>query len=225
MSFLALFDYNLYMHLDLKELITAVGYAGLFFIVFAESGLFFGFFLPGDSLLVTSGLLASQGFFRIEYLVVLLSIAAISGDSVGYWFGKKVGPSIFKKEKSLLFDRKHIERAHAFYVSHGGKTIIIARFMPIIRTFAPIVAGVGGMDYGRFLLFNVLGGVFWTTGMLLLGYFLGNFIPEVDRYLLPIIALIILLSILPALIEGYKSHKGKIFAKFMDIVSKSRFKF
>ncbi|MEK7188600.1 MAG: DedA family protein, partial [Patescibacteria group bacterium] len=156
------------MHIDLKEIITAIGYLGLFLIVFAESGLFFGFFLPGDSLIVTAGLLASQGFFNIYYLLIILPIAAVSGDSIGYWFGKKVGPAIFNKEKSFFFDKNHIERANNFYKKHGGKTIIIARFIPIIRTFAPIVAGVAEMDYTKFLKFNIFGGLFWTVGMLVI---------------------------------------------------------
>lgn len=208
------------MNFELNEFIITAGYVGLFAIVFAESGLFFGFFLPGDSLLVTAGLLATQGFFRIEFLLPLLIIAAIGGDSVGYWFGNKVGPTIFKKEKSLFFDKRHIQRAHAFYEKHGGKTIILARFMPIIRTFAPIVAGVAKMNYKSFLFFNVLGGILWTTSMLFLGFFLGRVIPNVDKYLLPIIGIVIFLSILPGIFEGYRSYKGRIFAKFMDIVSK-----
>lgn len=208
------------MNFELNEFIITAGYVGLFAIIFAESGLFFGFFLPGDSLLVTAGLLATQGFFRIEFLLPLLIIAAIGGDSVGYWFGNKVGPALFKKEKSLFFDKNHIQRAHAFYEKHGGKTIILARFMPIIRTFAPIVAGVAKMHYKSFLLFNVIGGTFWTASMLFLGFFLGRVIPNVDKYLLPIIGVVIFVSILPGIFEGYRSYKGRIFAKFMDIVSK-----
>lgn len=207
------------MYVDLKELVTTVGYVGLFAIVFAESGLFFGFFLPGDSLLVTAGLLASQGFFKIEYLVPMLAFAAVGGDSVGYWFGNKAGPAIFKKEKSLLFDKRHLEKAHAFYEKHGGKTIILARFIPIIRTFAPIVAGAAKMEYPRFLFFNIFGGAFWTATMLLSGYFLGNLIPDVDKYLLPLIAFVIFLSLLPAIFESYKHYKGKIFAKFVDTLN------
>src|SRR3990167_9315895 len=126
---------------DLTTLVKTIGYVGLFAIVFAESGLFFGFFLPGDSLIVTAGLLASQGFFRIEVLILLLIIGAVGGDSVGYWFGRKVGPRLFKKEKSLLFNKKHLLEAQHFYEKNGGKTIFLARFMPFIRTFAPIVAG------------------------------------------------------------------------------------
>ena len=209
------------MRIDLTELIATAGYLGLFAIVFAESGLFFGFFLPGDSLLVTVGLLSSRGFLKIEYLIPLLATGAILGDSVGYWFGRKVGPSIFRRENSLIFNKNHIKRAHDFYKKHGGKTIILARFMPIIRTFAPIVAGVGKMDYQKFLSFNIFGGVFWTAGMLLLGYFLGNVIPNIDKYLLPIIFLIVFISVLPGLIEGYKYNKGKIFSKLGKLVNKT----
>lgn len=208
------------MHFDLKELITTVGYVGLFSIVFAESGLFFGFFLPGDSLLVTAGLLATQGYFKIEYLLPLLAFAAISGDQVGYWFGKRFGRRFFNKEKSLLFDKKHLDKAHAFYEKHGGKTIILARFIPIIRTFAPIVAGIAEMDYKKFISFNFVGGLAWACGMLLIGYFLGHTIPDVDKYMIPIIGGIIFLSLLPPMIEGYKHNRGKLFAKFMDLISK-----
>jgi len=193
-------------HFGLKNLIAIVGYPGIIAIVFAESGLFFGFFLPGDSLLVTTGLLASQGYFDILFLLIFLPLAAIAGDSVGYWFGKKVGPKIFTEKDSLFLNTSHLNKAHAFYEKHGGKTIIIARFIPIIRTFAPIVAGVAKMEYAKFLSFNVFGGIFWTVGMLLFGYFLGNVVPNVDKYLIPIIALIIFLSILPPIIE-YLKHR------------------
>jgi membrane-associated protein len=207
-------------HYGLKDLIALVGYPGLFSIVFAESGLFFGFFLPGDSLLVTAGLLASQDYFNLWYLLIMLPIAAVGGDSVGYWFGKKVGPKIFTEEGTFLLDRKHLAEAHKFYDKHGGKTIIIARFIPIIRTFAPIVAGVAQMDYSKFISYNVVGGVSWTVGMLLLGYFLGNVIPNVDKYLLPIIGIIVFLSLLPPMWEYYQHNKGKIFSRFMDKVTK-----
>jgi membrane-associated protein len=209
----------------LKELIAIVGYPGLFAIIFAESGLFFGFFLPGDSLLVTAGLLASQDYFKITFLLFLLPFAAVAGDSVGFWFGRKVGSKIFNQEKSLLFDKKHLDRAHEFYKKHGGKTIIIARFVPIVRTFAPIVAGAADMDYRKFISFNIFGGLFWTLGMLLLGYFLGNVIPNVDKYLLPLIFLIVFLSILPGIVETFKHNRQKIFSLFMERVKKLPFKF
>jgi membrane-associated protein len=205
------------MHFDLKELINAVGLLGLFGIVFAESGLFFGFFFPGDSLLVTAGLLATQGYFKIETLILTLIPAAIAGDSVGYWFGKKIGPSIFKKEDTFLFKKSHLQKAHTFYEKHGGKTIVLARFIPIIRTFAPIVAGAADMTYKKFISYNIFGGIFWVSLMLLIGYFLGNIIPDVDRYLLPIIFIIIFLSILPGIIEAYKHNRKNILGRLRKL--------
>lgn len=168
-------------------------------IVFAESGLLFGFFLPGDSLLVTAGLLATQGYLNIWELFFLLIVMAITGDAVGYHFGKYMGPKIFKKEKSIIFAKDHLLKAKAFYDKHGGKTIIIARFMPIVRTFAPIVAGAGNMPYKKFFAFNVFGGIFWVGSMLGLGYFLGKVIPNVSDYLHIVIAIVVLLSISPGI--------------------------
>lgn len=210
----------------IKHLIGIVGYPGLFAIIFAESGLFFGFFLPGDSLLVTAGLLATQEGFGLHILglLPLLAFAAVLGDSVGYWSGRKFGKTIFKQEKSLLFDKKHLDKAHAFYEKHGGKTIILARFVPIIRTFAPIVAGMADMHYDTFLKYNLVGGIGWSAGMLLIGYFLGQVIPDVDHYLLPIIAIIVFISFIPPMYETYKHNKAKIFGRFMDLVAKLPFK-
>ncbi|OGM19827.1 hypothetical protein A2686_04940 [Candidatus Woesebacteria bacterium RIFCSPHIGHO2_01_FULL_38_10] len=184
---------------DLAELIKTIGYIGIFFMVFAESGLFFGFFFPGDSLLFTAGFLASQNLLDIKILVPLLIIGAIGGDSAGYWLGGHLGRWLMQKKESFFFKKKYIERAHNFYTKHGGKALIFARFVPAVRTFVPIVAGMAEMEYKKFISFNVIGGVFWATGMSLAGYFLGNIIPEVDKYLLPIIALIILLSVLPGI--------------------------
>ncbi len=198
------------VHFDLKQIIETIGYAGLFAIVFAESGLFFGFVLPGDSLLVTAGLLATQGYFNIAILIASLAFAAIAGDSVGYWTGKKFGPRIFNKENSLFFDRKHIETASDFYKTHGKKTLILARFLPYVRTFAPIVAGIAKMDYREFLTFNVIGGFFWSTLMLLIGYFLGKTIPNIDRYLIPMIVVIIILSFLPTAYEHRRQIKRQL---------------
>jgi membrane-associated protein len=189
---------------ELEGLIKAVGYLGLFGIVFAESGLFVGFFLPGDSLLFTAGFLASQGWFNIWVLAPLLFFAAVVGDNVGYGFGRRVGPRIFKRQDSLLFHRSHLARAENFFKAHGGKTIILARFVPVVRTFAPIVAGAGKMNYRVFVLYNIAGGALWALGLTLMGYYLGNAIPNVDRYLLPIIAIIILASILPPAIHLLK---------------------
>lgn len=209
---------------DLITIIQTVGYLGVFAIVFAESGLFFGFFLPGDSLLFTSGFLASQGFFNIAILATGCFIAAVIGDSVGYWMGKKYGKRLFHKEDSLFFHKGHLVRANTFYKKHGGKTIIIARFMPFIRTFAPIVAGIGDMTYSSFLFFNVIGGFFWAVGLTTIGYFLGNAIPNVDKYLLPIIGLIVFVSISPGLYHALinKETRGKIIAEIQKLIARKK---
>jgi len=185
------------LHFDLEEFIRTVGYIGVFAIIFAESGLLIGFFLPGDSLLFTAGFLASQDFFNFPLLAIGCFIAAVAGDSVGYWFGHRVGRPLFERKDSFLFKKKHLYRAQALYERHGGKIIVIARFMPIVRTFAPIVAGVGTMNYRRFISYNVIGGFLWAVGVSSAGYFLGNTIPNVDRYLLPIVFVIIVISALP----------------------------
>ncbi|HAV15151.1 MAG TPA: hypothetical protein DCX25_02385 [Candidatus Pacebacteria bacterium] len=188
-------------HFDLVELIKTLGYLGMFTIVFAESGLFFGFFLPGDSLLFTAGFLASQGFLNIWVLVPILVIGAILGDSTGYWMGRKFGNWLMKQKDSFFFQKHHLLRAQKFYEKHGGKTLILARFMPAVRTFAPIVAGMANMHYNTFLSFNVIGGFGWAMGMTLLGYFLGSAIPDVDKYLLPIVGAIVVISVVPALLH------------------------
>ena len=194
------------MHFDLAQIIQTVGYIGLFAIVFAESGLFFGFFLPGDSLLLTAGLLASQGKLEIAALLIILPVAAILGDNVGYWFGKKTGSHIFNRDESLLFRRKNLLAARAFYDKHGGKTIIVARFMPFIRTFAPIVAGAVEMPFRRFLHFQrdrwSPVGCRRDPG----GYYLGQTIPDIDRYFLVIVGAVILVSALPAALHIAKEY-------------------
>ncbi len=197
---------------NLENLILTTGYLGLFFIVFAESGLLFGFFFPGDSLLITAGLLASQGYLEIKLLIFVTILAAILGDTVGYWFGNKTGPRIFKREDSLLFHKKNIIRANEFYKKHGGKTIVIARFLPFIRTFAPIVAGVGEMDYFRFLSFNVFGGIFWVLVTTLAGYFLGSTIPNIEEYFLFIILAVIFVSALPGMIHFWREYRQPVWA-------------
>ncbi len=192
---------------DLPLLIKSVGYVGLAGITFAESGLLIGFFLPGDSLLFTAGFIASQGILDIKILVPLLFVAAVLGDSVGYSFGYRVGPKIFKKTDSLFFDREHIARAETFFEKYGAKTIVIARFLPVVRTFAPIMAGVGRMRYRTFLAYNIFGALLWAVGLLLLGYFLGRVIPDADRYILPIVGLIVLISVLPQTIHFCRDPK------------------
>ncbi|KKS96583.1 MAG: hypothetical protein UV75_C0001G0051 [Candidatus Giovannonibacteria bacterium GW2011_GWA1_43_15] len=192
---------DLLIGFDLVAIIKSVGYIGLFTIIFAESGLFIGFFLPGDSLLFTAGFLASQGFLNIWLLSLLTFFGAILGDNFGYAFGKKVGPAIFKREDSWFFHKDHLERARIFYEKHGAKTLVLARFLPIIRTFAPILAGVGQMHYRTFFFYNVFGGFLWAIGMTWLGYFLGATVPNIDKYLIPIILAIIIVSVLPTLIH------------------------
>lgn len=194
---------------DLVAFVKIVGYAGLFGVVFAESGLLIGFFFPGDSLLFTAGFLASQDYFDIRLLAPLLFVAAVTGDSVGYTFGKRVGPRIFKREDSLIFHRKHLESASHYYEKHGGKTIILARFLPVVRTFAPILAGVGKMRYRTFLVYNVIGGFIWSFGMTLLGYFMGKKIPNADRYIVSIVIVIIILSVLPTIIRLMRDRESR----------------
>lgn len=202
------------MNFDLTELIKTVGLLGVFGIVFAESGLLIGFFLPGDSLLFTAGFLASQGFVNIWFLAIGSFIAAVVGDSVGYMFGHKVGKRLFQREDSLLFHKDNLLKAQEFYKKHGGKTIILARFMPIVRTFAPIVAGMGDMHYHTFIVYNVIGGLLWAVGLSLAGYFLGNLVPDVDKYLLPIVLAIIILSVAPSAYHILKEpkHRNRLLA-------------
>jgi membrane-associated protein len=201
--------------IDLVKLIETIGYAGLFAIVFAESGLFFGFFFPGDSLLLTAGLLASRGMLNIVILLPGLFIAAVAGDQVGYWFGAKTGPMIFNRENSLLFRRKNLLAAKAFYEKHGGKTITLARFIPFIRTFAPIVAGAVNMEYRRFVFFNFMGGAVWAVGMTLLGYLLGRTLGTVegiDKYFTLLVLAFFFIPGLPGLIHLWRDSKDDILA-------------
>ena len=194
---------------DPRALVQAAGYVGLTAIIFTETGLLIGFFLPGDSLLVTAGLLASQPEFGLNVWVmgVILSIAAVAGDTVGYHIGKVSGPRIFSREDSLFFHKKHLIRAQEFYERHGGKTIVLARFMPIIRTFAPVVAGVAEMRYRDFISYNVFGGILWVWSMLFTGYFLGRLVPGIDRHIEKIIILVIFLSILPGIIAWIREKR------------------
>jgi membrane-associated protein len=191
------------MSLSPEELIETFGTIGLFAIVFAESGLLIGFFLPGDSLLFTAGLLASQGKFGLNFPVLLIGcfVAAVAGDQVGYMFGKKAGPALLRRQDSRIFKQKYVQRANEFFEHYGRKTIVLARFVPVVRTFAPILAGVGEMHYRTFVTFNIIGGLLWAVGVTTAGYILGDTVPDIDKYLLPIIGVIILLSILPPAIE------------------------
>lgn len=184
-------------------------YIILFGIVFAESGLLIGFFLPGDSLLFTAGFLATQHFLNIWILLIGFFLAAVVGDSVGYAFGHKFGKKLFNKEDSFLFHKNNLLKAKAFYDKHGKKTIILARFVPIIRTFAPIIAGMTDMHYRTFLIYNLIGAVAWAIGVTLLGYFLGGLIPNIDKYLIPIVGLIVILSLIPTVYHVGKDPENR----------------
>ncbi len=186
---------------DVEALVRVGGLMALIAIVFVETGLFVGFFLPGDSLLVTAGLFAARGDLELWSLFLFVSLAAIVGDTVSYAIGAKTGPRIFTREDSLFFHKKHLITTKEFYDRYGGITIVIARFMPIVRTFAPVVAGVGEMEYRRFVFFNVMGGIGWVVGMTSLGYFLGRALPDIDSYIHLVIAVVIFLSLLPGIIQ------------------------
>ena len=193
---------------DVRAIIAWGGYAGLTAIIFAETGLLVGFFLPGDSLLVTAGLLAATtGVFDVWLLGLILTVASIIGNTAGYAIGKASGPRLFRREDSLLFNKKHLYRAHEFYERHGGKTVVIARFMPIVRTFVPVVAGMAQMGYRRYTIYNVIGGLGWIWSMLFIGYFLGRYIPGVDQHIELVIVLVVLASLMPGIIGWLRAKK------------------
>jgi membrane-associated protein len=190
----------------LYELVRWGGYVALVAIVFTETGLLVGFFLPGDSLLITAGLVAAAGGLDIWLLNGLLIVAAIVGDSVGYAIGYRAGPRIFTRDDSRWFNRRHLVRTREFYERHGGKTIVLARFIPIIRTFAPVVAGVGRMEYRRFLAYNVLGGIGWVSGLTWAGYVLGRTIPDIGRYIHIVIGIVVIVSAIPIGVEWWRAR-------------------
>jgi len=193
-----------------ESLIEAFGTLGLFVIVFAESGLLVGFFLPGDSLLFTAGLLASRGALNFPLIVVGCALFAIAGDQVGYVIGRRAGPAIFRRPESRFFHKKNVDRARAYFEKNGPRTIILARFIPVVRTFAPVVAGVGQMEYRKFVTYNVVGGILWGSGVTTAGYVLGESIPDIDKWLLPIIGVILMVSFIPIFLELFKMwRKGK----------------
>jgi membrane-associated protein len=195
---------------DLNHLIETVGYVGIFLIIFAETGLLIGFFLPGDSLLFTAGFLASQDILNIWILVPICVIAAIVGDSVGYSLGKRYGRNYFNKPESRLFKPKNLLLAEQFFEKHGGRAIILARFIPFARTFVPVIAGISHMTYRYFVFYNVAGALLWGAGLTLVGFFLGHAIPSVDHYLLPAIALILFVSVLPTAYHFWKENGHRI---------------
>lgn len=194
---------------DVASLITSVGYVGIAAIVFTESGLLIGLFLPGDSLLFTAGFLSSQGYLSIIPLSLIAFIAAVLGDNMGYWLGKRFGPSVFRRQGSLLLDPEHIRRAETFFEKYGSKTIILARFVPVVRSLAPVLAGVGSMHWRTFFLFNIIGGLAWGVGITLAGYYIGNAIPGVDAYIIPIVLLIILVSVAPGLWHFFRNQQSR----------------
>ncbi len=192
---------------NVPELIRFVGQFGLPFIIFAETGLLVGFFLPGDSLLITAGLFAASGDLDIVTLLVTLLPAAILGNATGYWIGKRTGKALYNRPDSLLFRREHLRMTHEFYERHGGKTITLAQFMPILRTFAPVVAGIAEMGYRRFATYNVVGAILWVAGMTLGGYLLGNLIPDIQNRIHIVVAVVIALSLMPAAIAWLRGRR------------------
>ncbi|MFZ2593257.1 MAG: VTT domain-containing protein [Minisyncoccia bacterium] len=194
---------------SINELVTTLGYLGLFSIVFAESGIFLAAFLPGDSLLFTAGILATQGLFNLYTLFAIFMCAAVFGNSFGYWFGHTFGKQLFLKGNRKLFKVEHLERTRDFYEKYGAKSIVFARFVPIVRTFIPIFAGIGEMRYHTFLFYNIIGATIWVSTLLLLGYFLGATVRDIEKYLIPIILVIILVSFAPVIFEFLKRRNRK----------------
>lgn len=193
---------------DVEAIIRWGGLAMICAIVFAETGLMVGFFLPGDSLLVTAGVFAAAGHLDVYSMFILVSLCAVVGDQLGYLIGQKTGPALFTREDSLLFKRSHVLRAQAFYEKYGAKTIVIARFVPVVRTFAPVVAGVGQMNYRRFVRYNVFGGILWVASMILTGYLIGTAVPDINKHIHTVIAVVIFLSVLPAIIEFIRARRS-----------------
>lgn len=192
---------------DLESLIISVSYIGIFGIIFAETGLLLGFFLPGDSLLIAAGLMAARGDLSLPLIMLIVSSAAIIGNVVGYFIGQKVGPIIFKREKSRFFHPEHVEKTHAFFEKHGPKTIILARFIPIVRTFVATFAGVSKMSFKKFFIYSVIGGILWGIGLPAAAFYLGKLIPDLDKYILLVIAIVIVISLIPIGLELIKSRK------------------
>ena len=211
---------------DIETIISAGGLLLIAGIIFAESGLLIGFFLPGDTLLFGAGLAASQGRFSLFWLIFWTALAAIIGDNVGYSIGRRAGPRIFKKKDGILFRQEYLQKSEKFYEDHGGKTIILARFTPIVRTFAPVVAGAGKMTRQRFLIFNIVGGILWTGGLSILGYFIGNRIPHLDKYIELVIIGVMVVSILLAFAHILRDPKTRamLFSNIKTGLSKIKIK-
>jgi membrane-associated protein len=196
------------INLDPIAIIKTGSYLGIAFLVFAESGLLVGIFLPGDSLLFAAGLLSAGGFLSVGPLVFFVVVSAIVGDSVGYWFGTNVGTPLFKRKDSFFFKQEYLKRTERFYQTYGGRAVVLARFVPIVRTIAPILAGIGSMTYRKFLSYNMLGGFLWGAGMVSLGFFLGSIIPGSEKYILPLSLVIVVISFLPILINLLRGKRA-----------------
>ncbi len=188
--------------------IRTAGYVGIFAIIFAETGLLIGFFFPGDTLLFSAGILAARGHLDISLLIGVAILAAVLGDSLGYFIGRSIGPKVFARTESYFFKKSSVQRAERFFAKYGGKTVVLARYVPVVRTFVPAVAGVGRMPYRSFLFYNVLGGALWCLSICLAGFFLGTRIPNIDAYVLPAIIVIFVVSFVPVIIELMVSRRN-----------------
>ncbi len=198
MDFLTEFFHRL---TDIKELVRWAGYPGLAAMIFSETGLLVGFFLPGDSLLVTAGIFAAAGYFEVVPLCLLLNVAAVAGNATGYWIGKKGGQALYNRPESRFFKREHLLKTKQFYEKYGAMTIVLAQFMPFARTFAPVVAGIAEMRYVRFASYNVIGAICWIWSMILIGFFLGNSIPDIDKHIVLVVAVVVFISLLPGIVK------------------------
>lgn len=196
-------------NLDLNQLITTIGYAGILLIIFAETGLFFGFFLPGDSLVFTAGMLASRGIFNIWILVPSIVVTAIVGYAVGYWFGDKLGHWLIKRPDSIYFKKRYMTIAHDFYERHGGKALVFGRLVPIVRTFAPIVAGMADMPYSLYTLYNILGALLWGGVITMIGYYIGGLFPNASEFVLPVVIAIVLISVIPGVVHYWRKRRSR----------------
>jgi membrane-associated protein len=200
----------------LKELVRTGGAPLVCTVVFIETGFFVGFFLPGDSLLITAGIFAAAGVIPLKWLLGPVMLCAIVGDQIGYWIGRTAGPALYKREDSLLFRRSHLQRAHDFYEKYGGRAVILARFVPIVRTFCPPVSGAAKMPYGRYVAFDMFGGVAWVSATILGGYFLGRTVPNISQRIHYVILVVVILSVLPAIIGLLRSRKRPAAASSTD---------
>ncbi|MCH9643779.1 MAG: VTT domain-containing protein [Gammaproteobacteria bacterium] len=197
------------MDINITHWVGSLGYYGLFLIVFLEMGFFFAFFLPGDSLALTAGIMAHKGIFHVWILCAVFVVSAVLGYMFGYWFGERLGGWLMKRKDSIWFRKQYIIRAHDFYNKHGGKAVMLGRMVPVVRTFVPIVAGMAKMEYRRFTLYNILGSIIWGVGFTLLGYFMGSFVPNITKIFLPIVCGIIVLSLLPGVIHVWKERRAE----------------